>query len=480
MTEACDLTAVDARRMIGTKRLSPKELMQSCIDRIERVDGAVNAMVARDFDRALAAAAKAEEAVSKGAKLGALHGLPVGVKDLNATEGLRTTMGSPLYADNVPDKDGRIVRALREAGAIVIGKTNTPEFGAGANTTNAVYGPTRNPFDTARICGGSSGGSAVALACGMAPLCTGSDTGGSLRTPAAFCGVVSHRSTTGLVPSNERAVAMTTYNVQGPMARTVDDTALMLSALAGEDNCDILSGPPIDASALAQVQRADLGSLRVGWSPDLGFAPVDDTIAGIFSNRMGQAASLFNVCERKDPALETAMEVFWLLRGIYFIASHHERYRDRKDELGPNVLSNYEAAIKMPVEKVAWATGEQKRLHDSFQTYFDDFDVLICPATSVPPFPVEQLWCEEINGRKTANYVEWLAITSGLTLTGHPVTVLPMGLDHTGAPLGIQIVGPKRHSDSFVLSVAAALEDAFSGMTDLRRPIPDLTALAAA
>ena len=233
MTEPCDLSAVEARRLIGRKALSPVELTDSCIARIEAVDGAVNAMVTRCIKRAREEAKAAEKAVSRGDELGVLHGLPMGVKDLNVTEGVLTTYGSPIHAGNVPAQDERIIAALRRAGAIVIGKTNTPEFGAGANTKNAVFGATGNPFDPTRICGGSSGGSAVALATGMAPICTGSDTGGSLRTPASFCGVVSHRGTPGLVPSDKRGIGLTTYNVQGPMARNVADTSLMLAAMAG-------------------------------------------------------------------------------------------------------------------------------------------------------------------------------------------------------------------------------------------------------
>ena len=215
MTEPCDLSAVEARRLIGRKALSPVELTDSCIARIEAVDGAVNAMVTRCFERAREEAKTAEEAVSRGDELGVLHGLPMGVKDLNVTEGVLTTYGSPIHAENVPAQDERIIAALRRAGAIVIGKTNTPEFGAGANTKNAVFGATGNPFDPTRICGGSSGGSAVALATGMAPICTGSDTGGSLRTPASFCGVVSHRGTPGLVPSDKRGIGLTTLQRSG-------------------------------------------------------------------------------------------------------------------------------------------------------------------------------------------------------------------------------------------------------------------------
>ena len=477
MTEPCDLTAVEARRLIGRKALSPIELTDSCIARIEAVDGNVNAMVTRCFDRARSEAKAAEHAVARGDDLGLLHGLPMGVKDLNVTEGVLTTYGSPIHAENVPLEDERIIAVLRKAGAIVIGKTNTPEFGAGANTKNAVFGATGNPFDPKRICGGSSGGSAVALATGMASICTGSDTGGSLRTPASFCGVVSHRGTPGLVPSDKRGVGLTTYNVQGPMARNVADTSLMLAAMAGNDPCDPLSGP-VDTSSFVEIEDIDLSQLRVAWSTDLGCVPIDNDIARIFEERVGKIASSFKSCERRDPDMKRALDVFWIIRGVGFLAGRMDAYRNTPELLGPNVTSNVEAALKMTAEEIGWANAEQTAIYRRFQHFFEDVDVLLCPGNSVPPFPVEQLYCDEINGVKTANYVEWLGIASAITLTGHPVTMVPTGLDQTGAPLGMQVVGPRRHADRFTIGVAAAVERVLQGMADTRRPIPDLEALS--
>jgi Asp-tRNA(Asn)/Glu-tRNA(Gln) amidotransferase A subunit family amidase len=476
MTEPCDLTAVEARRLIGQKALSPVELTDSCIGRIEAVDGSVNAMVTRCFERAQSEAKAAEAAVMQGDALGALHGLPMGVKDLNVTEGVLTTYGSPMHAENVPSKDERIIAALREAGAIVIGKTNTPEFGAGANTKNAVFGATGNPFDPSRICGGSSGGSAVALATGMAPICTGSDTGGSLRTPASFCGVVSHRSTPGVVPSDRRGIGLTTYNVQGPMARTVADTSLMLSVMAGNDPSDPLSGP-IDANIFRTVEDIDLSGLRVAWSTDLGCVPVDNELARIFEERVGMLASSFKSCERRDPDMADALDVFWVIRGVGFLAGRLDAYKNNRDKLGPNIISNVEAGLKMTAEEIAWANAEQTAIYRRFQEFFEDIDVLLCPGNSVSPFPVEQLYCDEINGKKTANYVEWLGIASAITLTGHPVTLIPTGLDDTGTPFGMQVVGPRRHSDRFTIGTAAAIERVFQGMPATQRPLPDLATL---
>src|ERR1700761_3281948 len=296
--EPCDLTAGEARRLIGAKRLSASELLESCIARIEAVDPAVNAMVARDFDRARVAAKAADAATVRGDTLPALHGLPIGIKDLEPTEGLRTTFGSPLFHDNVPAKDGRLVAAIRAAGAIVVGKTNTPEFGAGANTRNAVYGATGNPFDPSKSCAGSSGGSAVALAAGMVPICQGSDTGGSLRNPAAFCGIVGFRPTPGLVPTERRPHGWSGLAVVGPMGRTVADTALLLSGMIGDDALDPLA-TTIHGKTVRHPrdfyppERIDLATLRVAFTPDFGFAPTENHIASVFAEKINTFRHVF-------------------------------------------------------------------------------------------------------------------------------------------------------------------------------------------
>jgi Asp-tRNA(Asn)/Glu-tRNA(Gln) amidotransferase A subunit family amidase len=299
MTEPCDLSAVELRRLIGARRLSPVELMRSCIARTEATNPAVNALVATDFERGLAQAAAAEAAVMRGDALGPLHGLPVGIKDLNDTAGLRTTYGSPLFRDHVPDKDERLVAAIRQAGGIVVAKTNTPEFGTGGNTTNDVYGATGNPFDPALSCGGSSGGSGVALALSMLPLCHGSDTGGSLRKPAAWCGVVGFRPTPGLVASERRRLGLSTLGVQGPMARDVADTTLFLSVLASGDSRDPMAVPGLDAAALAVPPAVDPARLRVAWSVDLGFTPIAPSIRRVFEDRVRRLDGTFARSRRR-------------------------------------------------------------------------------------------------------------------------------------------------------------------------------------
>ncbi len=477
MSRPCEFGAIEARNLIGAKALSPLELVNDCIDRLEEVNPAVNAVVADCFDRARKEAKISEAAVVQGSDLGPLHGLPLGIKDLNVTEGIRTTFGSLIYKDHVPDSDERIIAALRRAGAIALGKTNTPEFGAGANTVNKVYGPSRNPFDTARTCGGSSGGSAVALACDMMPICTGSDTGGSLRIPAAFCGVVAIRGTPGLVPSDRRTMGLTTYSVQGPMARSVADAALMLSAMAGSDVCDPMARP-LDPSSYRKVEAIDLSTLRVAFSEDLGFAHVDKGIGETFQRCAARLAPLFASSEQRDPEMTGSTRVFWLIRGLHFLAKDLDHYKQHKDLLGPNVINNVEAGLAMKPEDIGWAYAESTRMYRKLQKFFEDFDLLICPTVAVPPFPVEQLFCTHINGVELENYIQWADLTAGLTLTGHPIVSIPCGYDPTGTPFGIQLVGPRWHSDRFVIGAAAAIEQALAGDADFSRPTPDIEALA--
>src|SRR6266478_2507742 len=315
MSELCDTGAVELRRMIGAKEISPVELLDSCLGRIERVNPAVNAVTAMCVERAKSEAEAAERAVMSGARLGPLHGLPIGIKDLNETAGLRTTWGSPLYADHVPAKDERMVAAVRSAGAIVVGKTNVPEWGAGANTKNPVYGATGNPFDPKRICGGSSGGSAVALATSMLPICTGSDTGGSLRIPAAFCGIVGFRPSVGLVASERRPVGWTPITTQGPMGRSVEDTLLLLRAQISDDSRDPLAFS-VDPADFETIRPIDLGGLRVAVSDDLGFMPLDPRIRATFRERIDLVKSVFRSCEWRNPEMADADEAFGSLRAM--------------------------------------------------------------------------------------------------------------------------------------------------------------------
>jgi Asp-tRNA(Asn)/Glu-tRNA(Gln) amidotransferase A subunit family amidase len=483
--EPCDLSAVEARRLIGRKALSPVELLESCLLRIEAVNPAVNAVVALDADRARAAAREAEAAVTRGDHLQPLHGLPVGIKDLEETAGLRTTYGSPIFRDFVPDADCGMVARIRAAGGIVLGKTNTPEFGAGANTRNAVYGATGNPFDSTRSAAGSSGGSAVALATGMAPLCSGSDTGGSLRNPAAFCGIVGFRPSAGLVPSEKRGLGWSCLPVLGPMARTVPDAALLLSAMASDDAYDPLAytlhARPVrgEKALFHPARQIDLSTLSLALTEDFGMALVERTVREAFREVAGAASKLFRASAEAHPDCADGDTAFEVLRAGNFLHAHGEKVRTRPEDVGPNVRANVEEGLRYSLEDHVRAAAAQTRIYRDFQRFFEKHDVLITPAITISPRPWRELYPSEIDGRKTRTYFHWLALAYYVTLTGHPAISLPVGTDSKGMPFGIQIVGP-RGGDAFVLGVAAALEEAFASDPALRRPVPDLAALRAA
>ena len=476
MNELCDHTAIDLRRLIGSKEISPVEVVESFIDRIEAVDGVVNALVTRSYERARDEAKLAEQAVLDGDELGLLHGLPIGVKDLESTAGIRTTFGSLTFEDNVPEKDQLSVANIRDEGGIILGKTNTPEFGAGANTKNRVFGATGNPFNPNLSCAGSSGGSAVALACSMVALATGSDFGGSLRTPAGFCGVVGHRPSPGVVPSEGRPVALSPLSVLGPMGRTVADAALLLSAQTDSNIHDPFS-IAIDPGLLDPLGHIDLSSLKIAISPDLGCAPVDNDIRRIFIEKTNIFRHVFNDADDRNPDLSNVHEVFEILRGVNFTAAHHERLKYHRDLLGPNIIENVTRALDYSLADVAWAHAEQSKLYHQFINFFDDVDILICPTSAVSPYPHEQLTVTEINGEEMPTYMRWLALSYSLTMVLPVSCSLPIGLDHKGMPFGIQIVGPNG-SDRFVLQVAHALEGYLANNVDLARPVPDITSLS--
>lgn len=475
MTEPCDLDAVTARRLIGAKGLSPVELLESCLARIDATNDALNAMVAMDVDAARSAAQRAEQSVMSGAPLGLLHGLPLGIKDLNATAGLRTTQGSLLFRDTVPERDDSVVAALRAAGGIILGKTNTPEFGAGANTWNRVYGATGNPYDPARTCGGSSGGSAVALATGMVSLANGSDYGGSLRTPAAFCGVSGYRPSPGVVPALGRPAALLPFSVQGPMGRTVADTYLMLRAQVGADRRDPFASPD-NLGVPAELPAADLSTVRAAVSTDLGCAPLDQDIRAVFAERVASFRHHFATCDERDPDLGAAHEVFEILRGVNFVAAHRERLEHHRELLGPNVIDNTERGMGYGLPDVAWALQEQTRIYQRFVDFFADVDVLIAPTAAVSPFPHKDLYPETVGGETMPTYMRWLAITYALTTALPAACCVPCGTDRNGMPFGLQVVGPSG-SDLRVLSVAASLEQALAGNASTAAPAFDPASL---
>jgi Asp-tRNA(Asn)/Glu-tRNA(Gln) amidotransferase A subunit family amidase len=480
--EPCDLTATEARRLIGTRQLSPVDLLESCIARIEAIDPAVNALPARDFDGARAAAKRAEKAVMSGDTLGALHGLPLVVKDLEDAAGFVTSYGSPIHAGIVIEHDQRTTAAIRKAGAIIVAKSNVPEFGAGANTRNTVYGATGNAFDPSKNAAGSSGGSAVALACGMVPIATGSDTGGSLRNPASFNGIVGFRPTPGLV-ANEKAL-FSPLSVLGPMGRTVGDAALLLSTMVSDDKRDpsatTIHGKTVRlASDFAIPARCDLSSLRVALTPDFGFAPTERHIAEVFTEKTGLFRDAFAIAEDTHPDCTGADESFEVLRTLGFLRRHEASMRTRPQDLGPNIHANYQEGLRYTAQDVSRAMGLQADMYRRWQSFFDRFDVVLAPAMTTSPRPWTELYPAEIDGKPTRTYFHWLALSYCSSLIGHPSLSLPMGFDRHGMPFGLQIVGP-RGGDALVLAVAAALEAHLANDPRTARPVPDLQKLRAA
>ncbi|MBI6855393.1 amidase [Pseudomonas cichorii] len=469
-------SATELRALIGNKQLSPVELLDACIQRIETLNPKINAFSATCFERARQEAKEAEQAVMQGKPLGLLHGLPIGIKDLEETADVLTTYGSQLFRDNVPSRDNLFVARLRGAGAVMVGKTNVPEMGAGANTRNVVWGATGNPFDPNLNAGGSSGGSAAALAVDMVPLCSGSDTGGSLRIPAALCGIVGLRPSPGLVPSERKKLGWTPISVVGPMGRTVADTLLQLRASAGLGQSDPLS------YAVSEDEFAprsiDLSQLRVGYSEDFGSCAVDDNIRAVFRAKIDALKPLFKSCEAIDLNLESAHRTFDVLRAEAFVAGLQDAHDRDPDALGPNTRANYEMGAAMSLQDCVKAHGEQSRIFRSFQQQFERYDLILAPTTPVSPFPWTELYLREVNGVPLDNYYRWLALCYTITLTTNPAVSVPCGLDHKGMPFGLQVIGGFRE-DATLMACAQALEEATTGDPRLSRPRPDLKKLMA-
>jgi len=485
VAELCDTSAIELKRLLADREISPVELVEACLSRIAAINPAVNAVVTLDEAGARTAAGLAELAFTRGEVRRPLQGIPVLIKDTQDTAGLRTTYGSPLLANNVPAADQASVARLRAAGAIILGKTNTPEWAAGGNTRNPVHGATGNPFDPMRSAAGSSGGSAVALACGMAPLASGSDTGGSLRNPAAYAGIVGMRPSYGLVASERRVFGWSNLSTDGPMARSVADVALMLSVMASDDARDplaytlpgaVIRGRPAPWSPPDQI---DLKTIRVAFTDDFGFAPTERAIRRAFRKRVERLAPSVAECREATPDCAGADETFAVLRAAQFLATHGKTYQERPDMLGPNVRANVQEGLRYSLQDYARAAAAQTRIYRSFQTFFAGCDVIVSPAITLSPRPWAELYPTEIDGEPTKSYFHWLALAYAVTLSGHPALSLPLGLDDSGMPFGLQIVGP-RGGDAMLLAVAAALEAAFAGDPELCRPRPDLARLSGA
>ena len=470
------LSAVQLRQEIGRKQLSPVEILDAYIDQMQAINPGVNALCATDFERASAKAKAAEAAVMRGDALGPLHGLPIGVKDLTETEGLLTTFGNTGFTRHVPTADNTLVARLKAAGAIVATKTNTPDMGAGANTRNMVWGATGNPFNPNLNAGGSSGGSAVALATDMLPMCTGSDVGGSLRIPAAMCGVVGIRPSPGMVPQNARKLGWSVLNVVGPMARNVADTALMYASCMGSETMDPLAFPA-QSTSVWPLAEIDLSELRIGYTDDFGCCLVDPMIRRVFAQRVKAVGAHVKSCEPISLNLGDADRAFDIMRAEGFLAQMGEQYDKDPSALSPNVRANMEIAQQLTLADRAWAHLEQTKLMQSVAQQFENYDLILSPVTPVTPFPWQTLYADAIDGQATRNYYHWLALTYVITLSTHPALSLPSGLDEAGMPFGLQLVG-QLYQDGRLLAMAQALEQVLASDPALSRPRPDVSGLS--
>ena len=471
MAEIHALSAVELRRLIGARKLSPVELMRHCLGRIERLNPLLVAFCDMRPEQALREARAAEEAVMRGDELGRLHGLPIGIKDMNDVAGLATTYGSHFYKTNVAAEDEFIVARLKRQGAIVAGKTNIPELGFGATSSNPLWGTTCNPHDVRYTSAGSSGGTAVALAAGLVPLAMGSDFAGSLRTPASFNGITGIRPSAGTVANERRAFGFSPFNVEGPMGREAKDARLLLAAMASQESFDPLSFAT-DPQWGGPARPVDLSRLKVAVSEDLGFAPMDNGVRRDFRAKLGRFGHWFRTIGDACPDLVTVDRVLAAMRSLEFVHDFKEIYDRDKSALAPNVQFEVERGLKVEIGEVAWATGEHSRIHRRSQAFFEDWDMLVTPAASVHPFRHEAEWPKEINGQKMANYLRWEAIAYGVTLMGNPAVVIPCGKGSDGLPFGIQIVG-RLHHDAVLADAAVTLEALFEQDDELRRPRPD-------
>lgn len=469
--ELCFKGAVELTRLIRTREVSAREVMAAHLARIDRINPVVNAIVSLIPEQALAGAEAVDRALAQGLDPGPLAGLPVAHKDLLPTQGLRTTYGSPIFKDYVPDHDALIVARQKAAGAICLGKTNTPEFGAGSQTFNQVFGATRNPYDLTKTCGGSSGGAAVALAMGMIALADGSDLGGSLRNPANFCNVVGLRPSPGRVPSWPKTLGWFPLVVVGPMARSVTDLAFLLSAVAGPDPRDptALSEP---GGKFAPPLGRDFKGTRVAFSPDLGGLPVDRRVREVLIRQRSVFENLGCIVEEATPDLTDADDIFQVLRAYYFEARWGKYLDSHRHLLKDTVVWNIEAGRALTGARIGRAEADRTRLFHRVREFMEAHEFLVLPVNQVPPFDVDQPYITEIEGVALETYIDWMKSCYHITVTGLPAISVPAGFTAEGLPVGIQIVGRHR-DDRGVLELAHAFEQA-TGVGEWRRFDPRL------
>jgi amidase len=452
-------SALGMAAAVRAKQISARELLELHLARIDAVNGDVNAVVSLDPERARESAAEADRQLASGAPVGALHGLPFAFKDTHAVAGWRTTYGSPIREDHVPEADELLVERVRGAGVVVVGRTNVPEFAAGSHTFNPVFGTTLNPWDLGRSAGGSSGGAAAALSTGMVPLADGSDMGGSLRNPASFCNVVGLRPSLGRVPEWPVENAWETTSVGGPMARSVSDLALLLSVLAGPDRrVPLARSEP--GSAFAPPLAGSLSGLRVALSVDLGGAfEVEDAVAAVVESAASVFAAAGADVRSSYPSLPEAEDTFRTLRAWHFQAKLGPLLAEHPDRVKQSLADNIRAGEPLTGADVARAYRQRTTLGQRMVDFFADHDLLVLPVSQVPPFPADQEFPTSINGRQMETYLDWMRSAYFITVTGCPAISLPAGFTPDGLPVGIQVVAP-HNEERRLLEAAYAFEQA--------------------
>jgi len=436
------LSATEQRRLVLAGEASARDLVAAALARVEALGPQLNAVITLN-PQAMDDAAALDEKSARGEKQGLLHGLPVGIKDVTEVGGLRTTYGSPLYADHVPEEDALVVERLRAAGAIILGKTNTPEFATGGNTFNEVFGRTRNPWNPELSAGGSTGGGAAALITGQIALAEGTDLGGSLRIPAAFCGTVGLRPSPGFVPTWPSSFLWDSYQVTGGMARSAEDLALMLQAVAGPSEKSPMHQPWAGRDLIAAVANAekDLYGKRVAFCVDPVGIGIDSEVERVCREAAFALRDAGVVVEEIVLDLRYAWDPFLALRGFWMLAQQHHRL-EHVDQMGANLAGNIRRGQATETEALGQAEQVRSRLWNVFRQFFGRWDLLLCPTLAVPPFPVEENYPATVGGKEMATYIDWVATTFVLSLTGLPVGSVPAGLDERGLPCGLQVLGP--------------------------------------
>jgi len=454
----CFLSAIEMARLIRAKKLSAREALAAHLKQIERVNPKVNAIVTLVPEMAADAAAKADEMQVHGEKLGPLHGLPVAHKDLLETRGIRTTFGSPLFKDYVPAEDDIVVERMGRAGAITIGKTNVPEFGAGSQTFNTIFGAARNPYDLTKTCGGSTGGGAISLACGFAPVVSGTDTGGSLRNPAAFCNVVGFRPTVGRVPNPKASFAWSTLSTSGCLGRSVADLAYVLSTIAGPDPRAPLSIDEPGEIFAHPLDRSFKGA-RVAWFKDLGGVPFDPRVRAVVDGHRNTFESLGCIVEQAEPDFAPAEISFRALRALASAGAHGAQLRDHPDAFKDTLKGEIEEGLRLTGADVAKAEAAHAQLWRGFQAFLEKYEYFVLPTTQLPPFDVDTPYPTEIAGVKFTSYIDWMKSCWYISATGNPAASVPGGFTPEGLAVGVQIVG-RNKADFSVLQLAHAFEQA--------------------